>query len=202
VQTTNPPQSDPQLEHPLDEESLRPHVYDEDIREYDNRLPNWWLWTLYGAIIFAFCYWSYYQHWNAGTSRDPGIAVMDELKENQLRASQNAVVLTDDQLWAMSRDPEITAAGRATFESTCAPCHNADLSGKIGPNLKDQIWIHGGLPHQVVNTITHGVPPKGMPTWGPILGRTRIVQVASYVLSYHHKGEPIIPAPGVVLPKD
>ena len=33
------------------DDPLRPHVFDDDIQEYDNRLPNWWLWSWYIFII-------------------------------------------------------------------------------------------------------------------------------------------------------
>ena len=171
------------------EDRLRDHIYD-GIQEYDKRLPNWWLMTLYGAMLFSVGYWFWFQ-WPKPMSS--GQRVTNEMAQLARKAAgSSTVVLTDDQLWAMSRDPQVISAGRHTFETTCAPCHNADLSGKIGPNLKVNVWLHGGLPHEVVNTITNGVSTKGMPTWGPVLGKARISEVAAYVMSYHKPGDPII----------
>jgi cytochrome c oxidase cbb3-type subunit III len=172
------------------EEKLRHHTYD-GIQEYDKRLPNWWLWTLYGAIVFAFGYWFYFQ-WPVATdsSTEHIRRQMAQIEVASMKSAGGAG-LTDDDLWNMSKDEKVVSAGRTIFLTTCASCHKPDLTGLVGPNLKVQQWIHGGKPTEIVNTITTGVPPKGMPTWGPVLGKEKISQVAAYVLSYHTKGEPI-----------
>ncbi len=38
------------------------HDYD-GIREYDNRLPLWWLITLWGAVAFGMIYWCWNRHY-------------------------------------------------------------------------------------------------------------------------------------------
>jgi cytochrome c oxidase cbb3-type subunit III len=175
------------------QDPLREHVYD-GIQEYDNRLPNWWLWTFYCAIIFAVGYWFYYQQSGDAVTADVQLQ-MEQAAIAARAASLSKGPLTDDQLWAMSQDPTTVAAGAATFATTCATCHGENLKGKIGPDLTDQVWIHGGTPAEIVHTITTGVGAKGMPTWGPILGAKRINDVAAFVLSHHKKGEPIVKAP-------
>ena len=176
---------------PLDDDPIREHTFD-GIQEYDKRMPNWWLWTLFGAIAFSVGYWMYLEY--PKTLLPDGPRVEAEMNRIALAAQNSGVELTDEQLWAMSKDPKIASAGQTTFQTTCASCHLEDLSGKIGPNLKDTTWINGGLPRQVVQTIINGVPAKGMPTWGPVLGRAKIAEVAAYIMSYHAPGDPIIEA--------
>jgi cytochrome c oxidase cbb3-type subunit 3 len=174
------------------DEPIRKHSFD-GIQEYDKRLPNWWLFTLYGAIAFGFAYWVYYEY---PRTLQPSGARVDAEMARIVQAAESAggQELTDDQLWAKSRDASVISVGETTFQSTCASCHNSDLHGKIGPNLTIDLWLHGGLPHEVVRTITNGVAAKGMPPWGPLLGKAKIIEVAAFVMSHHKQGEPILDA--------
>lgn len=188
---------------PPPEEPIRPHVYD-GIQEYDKRLPNWWLYTLYIMIVFWVGYWAYYEWFRAGPSGSQSV-------ERQLAAIDAAKLasntkLDEPTLWQMSRNPAFVEAGKATFNANCSACHLASLRGKgenpaaIGPDLTDQTWIHGGKPTEIIATVTNGVQAKGMPTWGPVLGQKKISEVVAYVLSKHKEGEPIVVDPAAAAP--
>lgn len=179
---------------PPEEHPVRPHVYD-GIREYDQRLPNWWLYTLYITIVFWVGYWAYYEWFRAGpTSTQVVSTAMAKIEAERLSSAK----LDDASLWKMSQNPAFVAAGKAVFETNCVACHFASLRGKsenpvaIGPDLTDQAWIHGGKPTEVHDLITKGVLTKGMPTWGPVLGAKKIGEVTAYILSKHKEGEPIV----------
>jgi mono/diheme cytochrome c family protein len=79
--------------------------------------------------------------------------------------------------------PETLALGKEAFDTTCASCHNAALTGGIGPNLIDDRWIHGDKFENLTKTITEGIAAKGMPAWGPVLGPKKVAAAASYILS-------------------
>jgi cytochrome c oxidase cbb3-type subunit 3 len=165
-----------------DQDKLREHEYD-GIREFDNRLPNWWLWTLYGAIVFALGYWLFFHTWRLGNlPRDAYAAEMAVAAEAQL-ARMAGQELTDETLLLMSQVPERVAAGGAVFGQICATCHRPDASGDIGPNLTDGYWIHGGSPLQIHHTVTNGVPDKGMVAWMNQLGPQRIQDVVAYLIT-------------------
>lgn len=171
------------------EDSIREHTYD-GIQEYNKRLPNWWLFTLYGSIVFSFFYWFYYHQTGVG-SFDKEILTNKLAAIEEAAAASQGQVFDDAGLWAMSRDTEVIAAGKATFEANCVACHLASLRGKeenpaaIGPSLVDSEWIHGGNPSDIMTVVVGGVPDKGMLAWGSILGEKRISEVAAYVLSHH-----------------
>ncbi len=166
-----------------DKPTLKPHTYD-GIQEYDQRLPNWWLYTLYGAILFSIAYWFYYNQSLVGSTDIQSL-------EHQLAQVEKARLagaiadLDDSTLWKISRNPEIIAAGKETYAINCASCHGPNLQGGIGLNLVDNEWVHGSEPTQIFAMIKNGYAPKGMPAWGPVLGDKKIAEITAFILSHH-----------------
>jgi cytochrome c oxidase cbb3-type subunit 3 len=174
---------------------LRPHVYD-GIQEFDQRLPNWWLNTLYGAIAFSIVFW--FAHMIARVLPEDGAQVDAEMAKIAAAKMASSIDVTNDDLfWDMSGNAVFTDAGKVTYESLCAACHLVSLKGKaenpgaVGPSLADNAWIHGGTPKEIYATVSQGVLAKGMPAWEPVLGQKKTAEVVAYLLSRHQKGEPI-----------
>jgi cytochrome c oxidase cbb3-type subunit 3 len=186
--------SEPTMENTEPQEGLevlRPHKFD-GIQEFDNPMPNWWLAILGTSIAFALGYWAVMHAYGPGI--EPGKRLTEEMALAAQEAAKRSGLLTDPLLWKMSQDQAVVNNGRAIYAVSCAPCHLPDLAGAIGPNLKDNLWVHGGNPMAILGIITEGVAAKGMPTWGPMLGRQKIAEVTAFILSYHKEGEPVLPA--------
>lgn len=165
------------------------HVYD-GIVEHDNKLPLWWQLTLYGAVVFALCYWFGRR---LGAIASPSQAYQADVAAEHAADAERARArgtIDDAMLSAIAKDPATLVLGKEVFVSTCAPCHKADAGGNIGPNLTDSFWIHGSRPTDVYKTVTEGVPVKGMPTWAPVLGEQRVEAVVAYVLSIQNTNVP------------
>ena len=188
--------SDQQPPSPQDpEDKLRPHSYD-GIQEYDKRLPNWWLNTLYATIAFSIVYWFVYQI--ARVVPSDGAQVEAEMAKIAAVKLASSIDVTNDELfWDMGANAVFVDSGKQTFNSLCVACHLPSLRGKgenpaaVGPDLTDLAWIHGGTPKEIFNTVNSGILPKGMPAWGPVLGQKKTAEVVAYILSRHKKGEPV-----------
>lgn len=79
-------------------------------------------------------------------------------------------------------------AGKEKF-AMCAGCHGVDGSGSnamgipLGaPNLTDNIWLYGGSPRVVEQSIRHGRAGV-MPAWKDILGEQKVHVISAYVYS-------------------
>lgn len=174
------------------------HVVADGIREEDNHLPNWWLGTLFGAMVFAAAYWQYFQTFHVGLSPMEEYAIFKkEQAEMAAAAAAKAAGVTADQLLSMSRGAE-AEQGAALFAANCVPCHGPGAEGKIGPNLTDSAWIHGSDPLEIRKSIDNGYPLKGMPAWGPVLGGVKVNLLASFVLTVKGRNLPGKAPEGVV----
>ena len=170
---------------------LREHVYD-GIQEYDQKLPNWWLWTLYITIIWFVAYWIGYYHlgwFRSDIERvDARIAVIEEKKAM-------LATLDDDSLWEMSEDAQMVSAGKVIFQAKCVVCHAEDLSGvkdgiKLpGLPLNDSEWKHGSEPMKVFGIVTNGSPDPlaGMIAWKNELSPSDIAKVVAFILDHHER---------------
>lgn len=181
---------------------IREHVYD-GIEEYDQKLPNWWLFTFYIAIAWFVAYWVLYYHAGAYQTDDQKLAgrlgMIEQKKQEQLAAT--LATLNDELLvtkWAA--DPAIVAAGEVTYTTTCTACHGADLSATMdvggvkiplpGLPLNDGQWKFGGKPMDIFKLVHDGSPPEStghngakMQAWGQTLGPQKVAEVAAYVIS-------------------
>ena len=86
---------------------------------------------------------------------------------------------------------ERASRGLETFQALCATCHQADGSGNqaLGaPNLRDNIFLHGGSEQDIMETITNG-RNNAMPAWKDFLGEDKIHLLTAYVWGFSAKKE-------------
>jgi cytochrome c oxidase cbb3-type subunit III len=160
----------------------------DGIREFDNALPRWWLYSFYVTIAFALLYMVNFHvlpapiagHADAEAEYRAEVAAASAARGTPARGPVAAV--------AALTDAGSLAKGQAIFTSQtslCQSCHRADLGGLVGPDLTDERWLHGCTPAEVMHSISTGYPPRGMLPYGggPRLSDAELLQLASYVLS-------------------
>jgi len=89
------------------------------------------------------------------------------------------------QLSGQKSDATLAAAGKARFDTLCVACHGPDGKGNqlIGaPNLTDNIWLYGGSPEIITQTVKLG-RNDNMPSHKSLLSEDRRRLLAAYVVS-------------------
>lgn len=169
--------------------ATREHTFD-GIQEFDNRLPNWWLWTLYLACIFSVVYWVWYHTIGFGDHPSEAYVQEQQAAVARLEAQLAANPVTEESLLKLAKEPAFVAEGEKIFKdpAKCALCHKPDGSGLVGPNLTDDLWIYGGKPMDVYTTILKG-RPRGMQAYESF-GTGFVQRAAAYVLSIKNTNLP------------
>lgn len=144
------------------------HEWD-GIKELNNPLPKWWVYTFYVTVVWAVLYWiampaipliSGYTQGVLGYSQRQVVA-------DQIAEAKAARSVFDEQLMSMPieearNNPEMLsyalAAAEASFGDNCATCHGTGAQGFPGyPNLNDDDWIWGGTLEEIQQTIRYGI---------------------------------------------
>lgn len=169
-------------------DELLSHEYD-GIREFDNALPKWWLYGFYFTIAFGIVYAINYHALPTPLWGKPGMLAEYQAEvadAEKLAASRPKDAGPSGALVALT-DADSLKKGQEIFEGAnlCHACHRKDLGGMVGPNLTDNLWIHGCSPAELVKNVTTGFPPLGMLPYGSgtKLSDEQLLQVVSYILS-------------------
>ncbi|CDN56399.1 Cbb3-type cytochrome c oxidase subunit [Neorhizobium galegae bv. officinalis bv. officinalis str. HAMBI 1141] len=178
------------------------HEWD-GIRELNNPLPRWWLWTFYACILWAIGYAIAYPSIPLLTNATKGLLGYSSRAEfaadlNGAKIAQGGILekISTSSLEDIVADPQLnqfaTAGGAAAFRVNCTPCHGTGATGGRGyPNLNDDDWLWGGDINALYQTIAHGIrdPADGetriseMPAFTDMLKQDEVRQVAAYVVS-------------------
>lgn len=178
------------------------HEWD-GIKELNNPLPRWWLWTFYATIVFAIGYSFAYPSWPGITGATKGFLdwssradVARDIAETEASRSVLAEKVASMELTDVQADPDLLqfalAGGASAFKVNCSQCHGAGAAGGGGyPNLLDDDWIWGGDVEAIHLTLLHGIRFEQdddtrlseMPAYGAdeILERPDIIDVAWYI---------------------
>ncbi len=180
------------------------HEWD-GIKELNNPLPRWWLWTFYACIVWAVGYMILYPAIPLINSATPGLLGVTERGNFAIEVAkaEKAQKKFVDQIAAKSleeiRKDQILfqfaqAGGKAAFAVNCIQCHGSGAQGSPGyPNLNDDDWIWGGSLEAIYTSIRHGIRfaadddtrVSEMPAFGrdEILEKEQVAQVAAFVVS-------------------
>lgn len=178
------------------------HEWD-GIKELNNPLPRWWLWTFYATIVFSIGYVLYYpaipllQGSTMGISGETNRSLLQE-ELTRVEASKADLVSRIDStgLEDIRSNEELfrfaVAGGSSLYKVNCSQCHGSGAQGAPGyPNLNDDDWLWGGDLENLYLTIKHGVRntddddarQSEMPAFGDdVLEPTQIADVTQYVL--------------------
>jgi cytochrome c oxidase cbb3-type subunit 3 len=177
------------------------HEWD-GIRELNNPMPRWWVWTFYATIIWAIGYAIAYPAWPMLTDATKGMlgySSREELADTVKVAADSQKVFVErivaTPVGEIPKDAELLQfavnGGDAAFKVNCITCHGSGAMGRADyPNLNDDDWLWGGTLDQIYQTIQFGIRSdhaetrtSEMPAFADMLEPGQIRQVAAYVIS-------------------
>lgn len=169
------------------------HVWDGDLREYNNPLPRWWLWMFVLSVVFAIIYVVLYPGLGnvQGTLGWTQVKQWEAMQAEQEASAQRILArFADREPSELALDPAAVSIGRNLFANNCAMCHGSDGRGGSGfPNLTDSDWLWGGTADMIRTSINEG-RVGAMAPWAEVLGEQGVDDAVAYVMSLSGRQAP------------
>lgn len=173
----------------------------DGIKELNNPLPRWWLWSFYITIVWGIAYTIAYPAWPLVSSATAGVLgystraeVAQDIARFEDANAEISAELASADLGTLAENEELsrfaTSAGGAVFRNNCSQCHGSGAAGFTGyPNLLDDDWLWGGDFENIEYTIRHGIRNEEdwdaryseMTAYDEIFSNEEVDQVVQYV---------------------
>ncbi len=151
------------------------HVWDDDLGDFINQPPRWWMLGLFASALFVVIYWVYYPSvpvssagsyykgtagWTAIKEMEADTGEVDAVRgkfEAKLKGLTPAAILADKELTEY-----VKRSGKVLFGDNCAGCHGQNGTGTrtkdglFAPILNDDDWLYGGKIDDIYTTIKGG----------------------------------------------
>jgi cytochrome c oxidase cbb3-type subunit 3 len=181
----------------------------DGIKELDNPMPRWWLWSFYACIIWSIGYWVVYPAWPLVSDYTKGVfeyssraELQEEIAKVDASRASITAALVEAELETVKSKPELyqfaLSGGRSHYAVNCSQCHGSGAQGAPGfPNLNDDDWLWGGSIEAIYQTVKYGIRSDhddtrigDMPAFvrDEILEKDQVSDVAEYVLSLSQEG--------------
>jgi cytochrome c oxidase cbb3-type subunit 3 len=164
------------------------HVWDENLREFQQPMPRWWVTLFYITVAFALGYLllfpglgTRYQgvlHWTSSGQYRGEVAAADA------RFGPMFDAFLKQDLVQVAADPRAHQIGERIFLNNCSQCHGSDARGGNGfPDLTREEKIWGGTAEAIETTITAGREGLMPPMAAAVGSATDVADLANYVRS-------------------
>lgn len=162
--------------HQAGEVKTTGHVWDDDLADFTNQPPKWWMLGLTVSALWCVAYALYYPMipissgngsftkgfggWTAISEMEADKGVVDAVRnkyEDRLKNMTPAAILADKELTEY-----VTRSGKVLFGDNCAACHGQngvgarDKQGLLAPILNDDDWLYGGKIDSIYSSIIDG----------------------------------------------
>jgi cytochrome c oxidase cbb3-type subunit 3 len=144
------------------------HEWD-GIRELNQPLPRWWVWTFYVTIVWSIAYWIAMPSWPWISDYSRGLlgysqraTVAEQIAGAKAAQAQYLDRIAASDVATIRNTPDLLefalAGGRSAFAVNCVQCHGSGGAGAPGyPNLNDDAWLWGGTLDAIRTTLRHGI---------------------------------------------